>query len=80
MPSARRNRLENEQAAVCCFDYTEGRADGNRLGRGWFPWPGLLHFAADGAESAPSVAPLAQPVITTHRVITYTYDSLYRLS
>jgi hypothetical protein len=40
-----------------------------------------------GLESAPPVAPLAQPVITTHRVISYTYPStllriggsLYRL-
>ena len=40
-----------------------------------------------GLESAPLVAPLAQPVITTHRVISYTYpstllrtgDALYRL-
>jgi hypothetical protein len=40
-----------------------------------------------GPEFAPLVAPLAQPVTTTHRVISYTYpstllrtgDSLYRL-
>jgi RHS repeat-associated protein len=30
-------------------------------------------------EFAPPVAPLAQPVTTTHRIISYTYDSLYRL-
>ena len=41
-----------------------------------------------GPESVPPVAPLAQPVTTTHRVISYTlrlrsgqaYDSLYRLT
>ena len=33
-----------------------------------------------GPESAPPVAPLAQPVTTTRRVISYTYDSLYRLT
>ena len=31
-------------------------------------------------EFAPPVAPLAQPVTTTHRIISYTYDSLYRLT
>jgi RHS repeat-associated protein len=29
--------------------------------------------------SAPEIAPLGAPLITTHRVISYTYDSLYRL-
>jgi len=32
-----------------------------------------------GPESALPVAPLAQPVTTTDRVISYTYDSFYRL-
>jgi YD repeat-containing protein len=32
------------------------------------------------SESAPPIASLAQPVTTTHRVISYTYDSIYRLT
>ena len=31
-------------------------------------------------EPAPALAPLGAPVTTTHRVISYTYDSLYRLT
>ena len=33
-----------------------------------------------GPESAPPVAPLAQPVTITHRVISYAYDALVRLT
>jgi hypothetical protein len=51
-----------------------GQADRSRPGRGWFPWPGLSFIAAPlmGPEFAPPVAPLEQPVTTTHRVISYT--------
>jgi RHS repeat-associated protein len=40
-----------------------------------------LGCAADGfAWPAPVPAPLGSPLTTTHRVISYTYDSLYRLT
>ena len=31
-------------------------------------------------EPAPALAPLGAPLTTTHRVISYTYDALYRLT